>query len=145
MTRKTIALGDFVTEAMFDQIKKIGPDVSRIAREVIEPNMAEINRKLGQENDAHYLAYAIVYGMAKTKARDPVAEIGAAIEAAGEWAKEQPREGFEFRTVTSQGWTIRVGFGVHEGREFQDGTACKGGEIYHLSPELVAAARRKAE
>jgi hypothetical protein len=61
--RKTVRIGDFVTDEMFAQIKVIGLDVAKIATEVMTPNMAEINRKTGQENDPHYLAYAVVYAM----------------------------------------------------------------------------------
>lgn len=32
-----------------------------VKRQIIEPNMAEINRKLGQENDPAFLAYAVEY------------------------------------------------------------------------------------
>jgi hypothetical protein len=35
--------------------------VAKIRTLVIEPNMTAINRKLGQDNDARYLAYAVVY------------------------------------------------------------------------------------
>ena len=66
MTKRSVRIEEFVTDEMFEQIKAIGPDAARIATEVMEPNMAEINRKLGQENDAHYLAYAVVYAMGKT-------------------------------------------------------------------------------
>lgn len=61
--KRTVTIGDFMTEEMFDQVKLIGPDVKRIAAEVIGPNMKEINRKLGQENDATYLAYAVVHAL----------------------------------------------------------------------------------
>jgi hypothetical protein len=145
MTKRTIEIGEFVTEAMFDQIRRIGPDVTRIAKEVIEPNMDEINRKLGQENDAHYLAYAVVHAVHQTNSRDLVAEIGAALEVAGEWTSDPSERGFEFRHVTSQGWTIRIGYGAMGGAQHQDGTACKDGTIVHLTPELALAARRKAE
>lgn len=33
----------------------------RVIAEVLEPNMAEINRKLGQENSIAFLAYALEY------------------------------------------------------------------------------------
>lgn len=72
---KTIRLGDLLTE---DQIKAalrikedvggttLGECVSRIQREVIEPNLAEINRKTGQENDDRYLAWVVAYAMSGT-------------------------------------------------------------------------------
>lgn len=37
-----------------------------LVEQVIRPNMVEINRKLGQENDPDYLAYALEYGLVKT-------------------------------------------------------------------------------
>jgi hypothetical protein len=35
----------------------------RVLAEIVEPNMAEINRRLGQENIAGYIAYAIEHVM----------------------------------------------------------------------------------
>jgi hypothetical protein len=65
---KMIAIGDFLTETQAKQaldIYNTTPDgldrITRIVHEVLEPIMPEINRKLGQENDAHYLGYAIVW------------------------------------------------------------------------------------
>lgn len=72
MSRRRTMIGKFVTDEMLAQIKVIGPDAARIAAEVMEPNMAEVNRKLGQENDAHYLAYAVVYAMGQTGMGGPV-------------------------------------------------------------------------
>jgi phage portal protein BeeE len=66
--RKTVTLYDFLTEAQIKQAldlyNKRTDDLAFITacvREVIGPNMAEINRKLGQENDTHYLAYCVQY------------------------------------------------------------------------------------
>jgi hypothetical protein len=58
---KTVKLGDFLTDAQIEQCRALYPDRARIRDEVIQPNMEAINLKLGQENDADYLAYAIVY------------------------------------------------------------------------------------
>lgn len=63
---KTMTLPDFLTDAQIEQALKLyeahGMDAtSAICKQVIEPNMAAINKKLGQENDASYLAYACVY------------------------------------------------------------------------------------
>ena len=63
---KTMTLPDFLTAAQIEHAqriyRKLNMDAVKVIREeVIEPNMAEINRKLGQENDASYLAYAVVY------------------------------------------------------------------------------------
>lgn len=67
---RTAAIGDFVTKDMFEQIKKIcseekrdGKRVTRITREVMRPNMDEINRKLGQVNEPRYLAYAVLHAL----------------------------------------------------------------------------------
>ena len=63
---KTMTLPQFLTEAQIAHAVKLyeahGMDaVGKIRSEVIEPNMVAINEKLGQENDATYLAYAIVH------------------------------------------------------------------------------------
>lgn len=63
---KSFTLPDLLTE---DQIahaaqlyKAHGMEaVSKIQAEVIEPNMASINEKLGQPNSLRYVAYAVVY------------------------------------------------------------------------------------
>ena len=39
--------------------------VRPIQTQVIEPNMAAIDAKLGQENDARYLAYAVVFALSQ--------------------------------------------------------------------------------
>jgi len=41
------------------QLKK----AKAICREIIEPNLTEINNSLGQENNAMYLAYAVEYAV----------------------------------------------------------------------------------
>ncbi len=63
--RKTMTLLDFLTQsqidsalALFKKFKNTGKFATECAKQIIEPNMAEINAKLGQENDAKYLAYA---------------------------------------------------------------------------------------
>jgi len=58
---KTVKLGDMLTDAQIDRCRVLYPDRKRIRDEVITPNMEAINRRLGQENDADYLSYAIVY------------------------------------------------------------------------------------
>ena len=67
---KQIAIGDFMTGAMLKSASRIvlaskdpGEAVARIALEVIAPNLEWINTSLGQENDARYLAYAVVWAM----------------------------------------------------------------------------------
>lgn len=58
---KTVKLGDMLTDAQLARCRVLYPDRKRIRDEVIAPNMEAINRRLGQENDADYLSYAIVY------------------------------------------------------------------------------------
>jgi len=63
---KKFALPDFLTEAQIAKAIRLyeahGHDAkAKIQSQIIEPSMAAINAKLGQENDASYLAYAVVY------------------------------------------------------------------------------------
>lgn len=63
---KTMTLPDFLTDEQIAAALKLyevhGMDAtSMICKQIIEPNLAAINAKLGQENDARYLAYACVY------------------------------------------------------------------------------------
>lgn len=72
---KMMTLPQFLTEAQIAQAVKLyeahGMDaVTKIQAQVIAPNMAAINEKLGQENDARYLAYAVVYVLSQA-ARSP--------------------------------------------------------------------------
>lgn len=53
-------LGDFLTDAQLERCLVLYPDHNAIRAEVVAPNIVEINRKLGQENDERYLAYMIV-------------------------------------------------------------------------------------
>lgn len=62
---KSITLPDFLTpsqieqaRALYNKFKGTGRFARECAAQIIEPNMATINKKLGQENDAKYLAYA---------------------------------------------------------------------------------------
>ena len=58
---KTVTLPDFLTEQQIQKATELYPNREAIREQVIRPNMTEINRKLGQENDPDYLAYAVVY------------------------------------------------------------------------------------
>jgi hypothetical protein len=63
---KTVTLPQFLTEAQIAEAARLyakhdNSAVALIRQRVIEPNMAAINAKLGQENDAQYLAYAVVH------------------------------------------------------------------------------------
>lgn len=58
---KMVKLPDFLTHEQIRKCVRLYPDRKKIRDEVIIPNMAEISRKLGQENDPDYLSFAIVY------------------------------------------------------------------------------------
>jgi hypothetical protein len=60
---KTVKLGDMLTDAQLDRCRALYPDRKRIRDEVIKPDMEAINRRLGQENDADYLSFAIVHAI----------------------------------------------------------------------------------
>jgi hypothetical protein len=49
--------------------RKSTTPAKEICETVIKPNMARINTKLGQENDAMYLAYAVEYVLNQTEKR----------------------------------------------------------------------------
>lgn len=64
---KTATLSQFLTDAQIFEARKLFVEadaaadaVTEIQERVITPNMAAINAKLGQENDARYLAYMVV-------------------------------------------------------------------------------------
>jgi hypothetical protein len=58
---KTVKLTDFLTDAQLKECIKLFPDREAMLAKVIEPNMVEINRKLGQENDARYLSLMVYF------------------------------------------------------------------------------------
>jgi hypothetical protein len=66
---KHVTLGDFLTEEQIAECVALfeahdnskGSFASVVCERVIAPNMAAINAKLGQENNAKYLAYAVEY------------------------------------------------------------------------------------
>lgn len=65
---KTISVKDFLTDRQIGKALHIYEKAAdqaeakrRIQAEIIEPNMLAINSCLGQENDADYLAYLVVY------------------------------------------------------------------------------------
>ena len=57
-------ISDFLTKDQIKQALKLRTAKS-IRDEVIIPNIEEINKKLGQENDPMYLAYACEYLFSK--------------------------------------------------------------------------------
>lgn len=71
---KTITLPDFLTEEQIAEAIRLYEKhgdraVAQIRAQVIEPNMAAIDAKLGQENDARYLAYVVVYALSQASRR----------------------------------------------------------------------------
>lgn len=69
--RKIFCISDFLTVVQVQSCIRLWRSDrehfhKRVLAEIVEPNMAEINRKLGQENDAGYLAYAVEYIMMRS-------------------------------------------------------------------------------
>lgn len=76
MTRptKTATLPEFLTEEQIAEADRLFEAlghraVAEICARVIEPNLAAINAKLGQENDPRYLAYAVVHVLSQVQGR----------------------------------------------------------------------------
>lgn len=66
MTQKSVTLPGILTACQIAQAAQLYKThgmgaVAKIQSQVIEPNMVAINEKLGQKNDARYIAYAVVY------------------------------------------------------------------------------------
>lgn len=64
---KTVTITQFLTEEqillarrLYVASKDQSDAVAQIHAQVIEPNLGAINEKIGQANDARYLAYAVV-------------------------------------------------------------------------------------
>ena len=68
---KTFTLADFLTSKQINEAKKIYDKLDSPAKEIcqkiIQPNIADINKKLGQENDPMYLAYVCEYVFEQAK------------------------------------------------------------------------------
>jgi hypothetical protein len=69
---KQISLGEMLTPeqleaalTLWNELKGTGRFAAEAARIIIEPNLPAINQKLGQENDARYLAYALEYAFSQ--------------------------------------------------------------------------------
>jgi 2-methylcitrate dehydratase PrpD len=63
---KTMTLPQILTDAQIAEAVRLYKEhgalaIDQIRIRVIEPNMEAINAKLGQENNARYLAYAVFY------------------------------------------------------------------------------------
>jgi hypothetical protein len=69
MPKKTISLGDFLTDEEINTAIKIckiggenGDNINKtLVRRIIEPNLDRINKALGQENDKYYLGYVVEF------------------------------------------------------------------------------------
>lgn len=71
--RKMVRIADYLTDAQIKLAVKFWVEdrrtfVDRVTKEIIEPNLPEINRKLGQENNARFLAYAVEYVLTQSQA-----------------------------------------------------------------------------
>lgn len=63
---KMVNIGDFLTDAQVQECIKL-KTANMICVRVILPNIKEINEKLGQENNAMYLAYAVEYALTQAR------------------------------------------------------------------------------
>lgn len=66
---KQSKISDFLSEQQIQSCAKLYPDVDAIESQVIAPNMAEINAKLGQENSSRYIAYAVHFAFGLSGSR----------------------------------------------------------------------------
>lgn len=75
---KTVPIGSFLTDAqiahgmrLWDQHGRKGGSkfIAAVVEQITQPNIAEINRKLGQENDPKFLAYALEYALSSVEDR----------------------------------------------------------------------------
>ncbi len=70
---KTVTLPDFLTQGQIALAAQLyatfefDAAVAQILTQVIEPNLTAIDVKLGQENDARYLAYAVVHVLSQAR------------------------------------------------------------------------------
>ena len=67
-----VTLNEFLTEEqiqicveLYTKLKQTGQFAKTICDKIIIPNIAEINAKIGQENDPKYLAYMVEYVLSK--------------------------------------------------------------------------------
>lgn len=63
---KRITLADFLTDEEIHRAQELYTKDranfhDKVLKEIIEPNMGRINKALGQENSADYLAYAVEF------------------------------------------------------------------------------------
>ena len=93
---KMVSLGDFLTEEQTRRCWGLYPNREQIRDKIVKPNLASINEKLGQENDADYLSYAIVHVIGQ--GRD---------QAKGEGATPGSRAGFRGGAPVRSGAKLR--------------------------------------
>ena len=60
LNQRTVVLSEFLTPQEIARCVEL-TNARAIRDEVIAPNLERINKKLGQTNDAMYLAYAVEY------------------------------------------------------------------------------------
>lgn len=66
---KMVKLSDFLTDSQIASAVKIGQDysadltkmVTKLEKDIMRPNIEQINAKLGQKNDPRYMAYMAAY------------------------------------------------------------------------------------
>jgi hypothetical protein len=65
---RNVTISDFLTDRQIEQAVALHREYrgtsalhDLLVQKIIRPNMAAINRKLGQENDPSFLAYAVEY------------------------------------------------------------------------------------
>lgn len=63
---KVQKLSDFLTPEQIKEAKKL-ISALKIAKNIVEPNLKEIERKIGQPMDPLYTAYLILYLMGEEK------------------------------------------------------------------------------
>lgn len=59
---KKASIKDFLTDREIRRAIEL-QQARSICEEIIKPNIARINKDLGQENDSMYLAYAVEYAV----------------------------------------------------------------------------------
>lgn len=66
MGTKQVSIGEFLTDAQIKRASELKV-AKEICEEIIRPNLACINAKLGQENDPMYLSYMVEYVLSLVK------------------------------------------------------------------------------
>ena len=71
MAGRNVTIGEFLTVEEIDKAEEIWKNDrknfhKRVINEIIQPNIARINKALGQQNNPDYLAYAVEYVLGRT-------------------------------------------------------------------------------